>query len=210
VTIWPLSGKPLSILSTRLGDAKSAQAGRLGRGPDIMRDGMKRGPKKRPLHKCRVCGEYHFGTVADHQVRKPKKSLAGTDRVNQKWRHECESCPPRKLGGIEMQELDKYDTVRLLITKLWEHKDIPKNQDESILEYSKRVFAYQVGIDISFVGYEIIWVNFAERIFSVQEYRGFLELVVFKKYDPIQAIIVLIQGMKVKDRFALDESDIKK
>ncbi|MBU0978092.1 MAG: hypothetical protein KKD18_06760 [Nanoarchaeota archaeon] len=109
-----------------------------------------------------------------------------------------------------MQELDKYDTVRLLITKLWEHKDIPKNQDESILEYSKRVFAYQVGIDISFVGYEIIWVNFAERIFSVQEYRGFLELVVFKKYDPIQAIIVLIQGMKVKDRFALDESDIKK
>ena len=110
-------------------------------------------------------------------------------------------------------KLDRYDTVRLLITKGWEHKEIPKKEVETNLEYSKRILANQCGIqlyDMRNDDVAIIWVDFAQDIFEASEYKKYLELVVIKKYDPLQAIIIIIQGMEVVGRFELDEQDIKK
>jgi hypothetical protein len=116
-----------------------------------------------------------------------------------------------------MKSLDHYDTVRLLIPKLWQHKDIPKQKDESILDYSKRVFANQCGIDLEYMtdsDVARIWVKFADEIFERSDYRQFMELTTFgrflDRYEPVRAIIAIIQGMKVQGKFELDESDISK
>ena len=108
--------------------------------------------------------------------------------------------------------LDRYDTMRLLITKGWEHKDIPKKDEEPILEYSKRVFAKQVAIDSEYFtdnDLRSIWVSFANDYFDLGEFRQFISLVTQSGYEPVRAIIAIIQGMKVASRFELDESDIR-
>lgn len=110
-------------------------------------------------------------------------------------------------------KLDRYDTVRLLITKLWEHREIPKIKKETILDYSKRIFARQCGIQLCHLGpsdVAHIWVGFANDVFEMYDYKKYLELVAIEGYNPIQAIIAILQGMKVVGRFELDEQDIKK
>jgi len=110
-------------------------------------------------------------------------------------------------------KLDRYDTVRLLITKGWEHKEIPRLKEETTLDYSRRVFANQCGIDLSYQSYNdiaTIWVGFASYVFETSEYKKYLELVTIKGYIPLQAIIAIVQAMKVVGRFELDEQDIKK
>lgn len=108
--------------------------------------------------------------------------------------------------------LDRYDTMRLLIPKGWEHKEIPKKDGETIQAYSKRVFAKQVAIDLEYFtdnDVRSIWVSFANDYFDLGEFRQFVSLVTQNGYDPLTAIIAIVQGMKVSGRFELDESDIK-
>jgi hypothetical protein len=48
-----------------------------------------------------------------------------------------------------MIKLDAWDTAKLLMTKGWTVKGIPKEKDESTLLYSNKVFAEMCGCDIS-------------------------------------------------------------
>ena len=107
--------------------------------------------------------------------------------------------------------LDRYDTVRLLITKGWEHKDVPKKKEETIEQYSKRVFAKQVAVDSEYFtdnDLRSIWVSFANDYFDLGEFRQFVSLVTQNGYESLRAIIAIVQGMKISSRFELDESDI--
>jgi hypothetical protein len=120
----------------------------------------------------------------------------------------------------KMLNLDAWDTAKLLITKGWELKEVPRHKIapyENTLEYSRRCFAVMCGCDISDVDTEEIWVAFAERVFSINHYWNIIRRItgrslmfsssISNKQDVIvQAIISEISILKVEGYFELDES----
>ncbi len=104
---------------------------------------------------------------------------------------------------MERQKLDQHDSTILLITKHWEHKDIPKGEEETIKHYAKRIFAHFIGVKSQHVAIPFVWLDLVETICTKKEMMTIMKRACTR--DLVEVIIGVLSTMKIK-RFELDAS----
>ncbi len=108
-----------------------------------------------------------------------------------------------------MQNLDEYDSAILLITKGWKHKNIPKVENETTVEYAKKVFADHIGVGVQHEDSLSLWLDFVEEFCTKREIVEVMRRFT-KREDTLEEVVIgTVMCLPVKNRFELDRSLIE-